>query len=53
LVSFGLGPTIGSEVGLFVEITVETSESQQEVEFWLSEQQAKDFRSMVAKQSPR
>lgn len=48
----GLSPTLGNEVGLSVTITLDATDGQQQINFWLPEEQAKDFRSMIVRALP-
>lgn len=52
LVSFGLSPTIGKEVGYSVELTIETPEGQQKVTFWMTGEEGRKFGSWLTKPAP-
>ena len=45
--SLGLSPTIGSESGFSINVGLETSEGEQSISFWLTEEQGKRLGSWL------
>ncbi|WP_219815714.1 hypothetical protein [Arthrobacter sp. SX1312] len=53
LMSFDLSRTVGNEIGIAVDLTIETSDGPQEVTFWMSQEDGQLIGMWLATSPPR